>query len=461
MTKLNFENKKIWLNFLLFIKKKDINKELKSELNNVFLKEINSNKIIIICKNKYSLLVFRKFFLNDFILFLKNNLKKSKQIINRKFSFEIKKKSKNFILFTEKLIFNSFSILDKYDKSCNIKNFYFENKNQKEILFNFINPNYQIYNLLILGKNGTGKSYLAFSINNFINKNIKENINSYLSCSSFFNLVYEIFKKKKYVLLKEIETQLLNIPILIIDDFEFIIEKKQTLLFLLTILKTRIFKKKKNIIFVNSTKNSFKKTDLYQFCSLIIRLNTYNKKMCGQIIKNFILEKRFNDKLNIIFSKKIIKFILKLEINNIYELINVYKTFIFLLNKTNNDDNESISEFNQKKYLTFIIEKKKEKNNYFEIEAIIKKICKSKKYNYQDLFNNSKTKKQNKIKRFITFYLREKINLTFKEISFFLKRDYSTIIRNFYYIKNHPEQLKILSNEADEFIKLPTNSKKS
>ncbi len=434
---MNLPLDKIWQEILEKLEKIIIDKNILKELYKCKLFLIDNGKAYILVKDVLWLNIIKIKFVHQINQLLNEILNTSinVELINNEKDINKKKSSVdkfNLSRVNLNYRFDNF-IIDKNNES--VRKLCIKMSSDKKCFFS---P------LFIYGESGLGKTHLLMAIVNNI-KNSNSNIAyGYYSSPDLISYIIGLFRKKQNKTINELYLFLTNLDLLIIDDIQFFKNKKETNQFLFRVVDAFIQKDKNLIISgderLDNIKNISKRltTRLNKGANLLINKPSFKLKL--RILKFWIKKNENNadNKFNHNFSGEAIETMANVNVDNIRELDGLYKTILFWIINNNKYieviGSNLIKKIIREKYKQEFVKKRNRKNET-SYNKIISTVAKELFVSEEEILGKKRFYHIQLARNFSIYFVREKINLSYKKIAFIFKRDHSTIISSVKRIK--------------------------
>jgi chromosomal replication initiator protein len=426
--------------------KEEIWEKILIDLSNIYSKEVfEENFLYMVKPYKIEKEVFFILVENEFIrkkifsIYLDQIKEISKKYTREKIFFkfllreEILKNDKKFFLSEKKIDYNLFN-KENLEINYNFDNFiegesnFFAFQMCKKI------ANSEVVNvnpLYIFGSVGLGKTHLLYSIGNFIFKKKPHKKILYIKADAFIEEFANQLKKEN---MEEFKNKYRNIDILLIDDIQMMSDAKRTQVEFFKIFDYLNLKKKQIVITsdkpISELNNIMERlTNRFQ-AGLIVDIKKPDRQHCLDILKKKILQ--FQAKKTK-FKKEVLEFISSHFCDNIREMEGA---LLRILNYSQIYDLE-ISLQNTILSLGPLLKNKQDLSEEKKfLEKIKKKISEFYNINFYELINKKRHSKFI-LPRHIAIYVMKIFgNISFKKISFFLNRKYSSVFKAFKKIEN-------------------------
>ena len=391
-------------------------------IENLKLKEIDQNKIILVAVNNFAKQVIK----NDFLPSIKDIFNK---IDDTNFEFDIISENENRIINNKITSFQHGNIIG-INKEYTFDNLICGDFNKATIIAgkNVINNSF-ISPLFITGSVGLGKTHILHAIGNeyikvYPNKNIK-----YVSSDDFSREIYNGLISEDKTLIEKIKNEYNSFDLLLIDDIQILTKRTKINEILFGIFNNAI-RYKRYIIFTSdkdiNVLTGFEDRMKSRFYSGIT--TTIQKPKMEDVKK--IIDKKINDLGNAYkFSDDAQNFIARRNTGDIRKLEgDINQLFFFAANNL-----PKFSIINLKMVKNILAPNNSEEINSFGYDIdpliVIDQICQS--YNVKSELVRSKSK----LKYLLTprnvcmYVLRNKFNMTYSQIGqLFSGRDHSTVM---------------------------------
>lgn len=434
--KKDFSNEIFYNNFFIFSEfYKNINKKCYIIVQNDFVRETLNKDYLKLIEDKYSSLLN----MSVNVVFILDDEKTNISLINNA-EKNINLMKEEYSELNKDLDFNNY-IVGKYNKAVYVaaKNIIESNSEL------FFNP------LFICGTTGLGKTHILNAIGLEFKNKYPDKIIKYINTEDFLRKAYDALSTGG-LKIEEFKNSFDNIDLLLVDDIQFLSNKD-----------------KLNEIFFNIFNNLIKNKKIIVMTS---------DKVANQLVIDERMISRFNSGLSIRISKPDIETIKEIIINKINKsnrknqfttnavnfIANRFnsdiRTLEGIINKilfyslSNMDANEIINEDKVKYILEFDSDLSiKNINSIIDPNVIIETVCISYGVNTAAVISKKRQQQITFVRKVCMYILREKLNLSFSEIgSYFSKRDHTTVMDSYNYIKNKIEEDSNLKDFINNII---------
>ncbi|KXT29415.1 chromosomal replication initiator protein DnaA [Candidatus Phytoplasma oryzae] len=458
---LSKEEEKIWfniLNNLSIIYSQEVFKENFSNIGKPY--KVEKGIFFILVENDF---IKRKMY----NIYLKKIEEISRKYTNKRISFkfttyeELKDLEKKCNIQHEKekyekiLDFNSFNNfnLDPYysfDNFVEGESNLFAFKMAKKIAE--LEEDVKINPLYIFGSVGLGKTHLLHSIGNYIFKKKPHKKILYVKADIF---VEEFTNQLRSEKIEYFKNKYRNIDILLVDDIQMMSEAKRTQVEFFKLFDFLKLNKKQIVITsdksVSELNNIMERLTNRFEAGLIVDIKKPDSKHCLDILKKKILSLKNQENK---FKKEILEFISYHFCDNIREMegallriLNYSQIYNLEINLKNTI--ESLNPILKNKN---IISKDK-----FVLDKIKKTISEFYNISSDDLKNKKRHNKYTLPRHIFIYLMKSCHNISFRKISFFLNRKYSTILKAFKKIEREIKNNDDLKKSIDIILKKINN----
>lgn len=299
----------------------------------------------------------------------------------------------------------------------------------KELVYSFQNNDtYPFFPIFIHGSSGVGKTHLVNAIGNEVKKrNPSLNI-KYLTSKEFLNLFVDALNNSNNEI-KQMSNFFENLDLLILDDFQFLANKKKTEEQFFYIFESLQRKGAKLVLTSDVSPNNLIgiETRLLTRLESGVFIEILNPDYESRLK---LVQNKMKDYRNVVFEQGIDELIAQINVTNVRSLEGWIKTLVARsVTEARSSSNNGLISLEFARGILNVKEQKKVQKLDITYQKVIN-VCSSYYHvSEEDLVSTKRTQNVALARNMAIFLIRELLNYTYKDIaSIFKRKDHSTII---------------------------------